>query len=175
MIQFRRYTSNSLEAQFGSHFSEGATTQLTTLLLLALFTLLGGCATEVVRPGEQPQASQTVRMGVVEGLRDVQIDSGARPTGAGAAIGAVVGGVAGTYVGSGRGSVIGTVIGSVLGGLGGSHVEQAAGRRAGLELTVRLDEGRTMVIAQAQGDGQFKPGDRVRVVSDGATAHVYHQ
>ena len=145
------------------------------LVLCAVCALFAGCATDVVRPGEQPQATQTVRMGVVEGVRDVQIDGGRPATGAGAAIGAVVGGVAGAYVGSGRGSVIGTVIGSVLGGLGGSQVEQAAGRRAGLELTVRLDEGRTMVIAQAQGDGQFRAGDRVRVVSDGATAHVYHQ
>ena len=149
--------------------------QLFTILSFAALTLVAGCATDVVRPGEQPQASQTVRMGVVEGVRDVQIDGGKPATGAGAAIGAVVGGVAGAYVGSGRGSIIGTVIGSVLGGLGGSQAEQAAGRRAGLELTVRLDEGRTMVIAQAQGDGQFKAGDRVRVVSDGATAQVYHQ
>ena len=149
--------------------------QLFTILSFAALMLVAGCATDVVRPGEQPQASQTVRMGVVEGVRDVQIDGGKPATGAGAAIGAVVGGVAGAYVGSGRGSIIGTVIGSVLGGFGGSYAEQAAGRRAGLELTVRLDEGRTMVIAQAQGDGQFKAGDRVRVVSDGATAQVYHQ
>ena len=105
--------------------------QLFTILSFAALMLVAGCATDVVRPGEQPQASQTVRMGVVEGVRDVQIDGGKPATGAGAAIGAVVGGVAGAYVGSGRGSIIGTVIGSVLGGLGAAMPNKRQGAGLG--------------------------------------------
>jgi outer membrane lipoprotein SlyB len=139
---------------------------------LLLTLSLAGCATgEVVRGGEQSQREQTVRMGVVETVRDVQIEAG-QNTGVGGVIGAVAGGVAGSYVGSGRGGIVGSVVGSVLGGLAGHTVEQAAGRRAGVELTVRLDEGRSIVIAQAVSGDTFKPGDRVRVIADGVVARV---
>ena len=42
----------------------------------------------------------------------------------------------------------------------------------GVEVTVRLDKGRVIAITQPTGKENFKPGDRVRVVSDGRTARV---
>jgi len=39
------------------------------------------------------------------------------------------------------------------------------------EITVRLDEGRVIAVSQPAGE-TFKPGDRVRVLSDGRTARV---
>ena len=135
--------------------------------------VLPGCATtgETMRPGEQVQREQIVRMGVVENLREVQIENTRGSTGAGATIGAVAGGIAGSYVGQGRGSIVSSVLGAVFGGIAGNAVEQQGGRQAGLEIAIKLDDGRAISIVQAAGE-QFRPGDRVRVISDGITARV---
>jgi outer membrane lipoprotein SlyB len=120
---------------------------------------------------EQAQREQTVRMGVVESVRQVQIE-GTR-SGVGPAAGAVVGGIAGSNVGHGRGAAVGAVLGSVAGGVAGQAVEQAATRQPGLEITVKLDSGRMIAVTQAA-DESFRPGDRVRVLSDGRTSRVAH-
>ena len=106
-----------------------------------------------------------------EATRDVTIDGG-QPTGVGGVIGAVVGGVGGSYIGSGHGTIIGSVVGSVLGGLAGNAAERAGSRKPGVELTISLDEGHTIVVVQSVAEELFKTGDRVRVISDGATARV---
>ncbi len=142
-------------------------------VVITLLLSVSGCATnpDTVRTGEQVQREQSARPGVVESTRDVTID-GARPSGVGGVIGAVIGGVGGSYIGSGRGTIVGSVVGSVLGGLAGNAAEQAASRQPGVELTVKLDDGRTVVIVQAAGQEVYKAGERVSVVSDGATARV---
>ena len=124
-----------------------------------------------MRSGEQVQREQIIRTGVVENVREVQIENTRPATGAGVAIGAVVGGVVGSHVGQGRGSIVSSVIGAVLGGLAGNAVEQQSGRQAGLEIAIKLDDGRSISIVQAA-DEQFRPGDRVRIISDGITARV---
>jgi outer membrane lipoprotein SlyB len=68
---------------------------------------------------------------------------------------------------------VGAVLGSVAGGVAGQAVEQAATRQPGLEITVKLDSGRMIAVTQAA-DENFRPGDRVRVLSDGHTARVTH-
>ena len=110
-------------------------------------------------------------MGVVESVREVNIEGTKTPIGAGA--GAVVGGVAGSTVGSGKGSVVGAAIGAVLGGLGGAAAEEATTRQKGVEITVKLDSGRMLAITQAA-DEEFRVGDRVRVLSGGGTTRVSH-
>jgi outer membrane lipoprotein SlyB len=142
--------------------------------LLAAATM-AGCATtgEVMRPGEQVQREEIVRTGVVENVREVQIENTQPASGAGGAIGAVVGGVAGSYVGQGRGSIVSSVIGAVLGGLAGNAAEHHGGRRAGVEIAIKLDDGRVISIVQAAGE-PFRLGDRVRIISDGITARVTH-
>jgi outer membrane lipoprotein SlyB len=87
--------------------------------------------------------------------------------------GAVIGGTVGGSVGSGRGATVGAVIGSVAGAVAGEAAAQA-GTRPGLEITVRLDAGRVIAVTQPVGKESFKPGERVRVVSDGRTALVTH-
>ena len=140
--------------------------------LSASVVILSGCA-----PGmsgrdysrEQARREQAVRMGVVESVREVQIE-GTR-SGVGPAAGAVVGGVAGSTIGQGRGAAVGTVLGAVAGGVAGQAAEQAATRQTGLEITIKLDNGRLIAVTQAA-DESFRPGDRVRVLSDGSTTRV---
>ena len=120
---------------------------------------------------DQARTVQEVQMGIVESVREVNIEGTKTPIGAGA--GAVVGGVTGSTVGSGRGSVVGATVGALLGGLGGAAAEEAVTRQKGVEITVKLDSGRMLAITQAA-DEEFRVGDRVRVLSDGGTTRVSH-
>jgi outer membrane lipoprotein SlyB len=117
----------------------------------------------------QARTVQEVQTGIVQSVREVNLEGTKTPVGAGA--GAVVGGVAGSTVGSGRGSVVGAALGAVLGGLGGAAAEEAATRQKGLEITVKLDSGRVIAITQAA-DEAFQVGDRVRVLSGGGVTRV---
>ena len=119
----------------------------------------------------QTRATQEVQMGIVESVREVNIEGTKTPIGAGA--GAVVGGVAGSTVGGGRGSIVGATVGAVLGGLGGAAAEEAVTRQKGVEITVKLDSGRLIAITQAA-DEEFRVGDRVRVLSGSGTTRVSH-
>jgi len=139
---------------------------------LTVIALLSACASGVGGDDysrDQTRREQTVRLGVVDNVREVKID-GTR-SGVGAVAGGVVGGVAGSTVGQGRGSTVGAVLGSVAGGVAGQAAEQGATRQTGLEITVKLDSGKLIAVTQAA-DDTFKPGDRVRVLSDGATTRV---
>lgn len=143
-------------------------------LVLLSAAVLAACA-----PGQgggtysrdEARREQNVRMGLVESVRPVQIE-GTR-SGVGPAAGAVIGGVAGSGVGSGRGSTAATVLGGVVGGLAGQVAEQGATRRAGVEITIKLDNGSMIAIVQ-EADETFKPGERVRILSDGRTSRVTH-
>jgi len=143
-------------------------------LIAASTLLLAGCPAGLGGKDysrNQARTVQEVQMGVVESVREVNIEGTKTPVGAGA--GAVVGGVAGSTVGSGRGSVVGATVGAVLGGLGGAATEEAVTRQKGVEITVKLDSGRMLAITQAA-DEAFQVGDRVRVLSDGGTTRVSH-
>lgn len=143
--------------------------------VIAAVLVAGGCASpsssgSVYSSGEA-RREQVVRMGVVESVRTVTIEP-AR-SGVGAATGGIVGGVAGSNVGGGRGSIVGSVLGAVVGGIAGDAAEGAIRRKAGLEITVKLDSGELRAITQESDEG-FKPGDRVRLLSSGGTTRVTH-
>jgi outer membrane lipoprotein SlyB len=108
-------------------------------------------------------------MGYVESVRDVKLE-GTR-SGVGPAAGAVVGGIAGSTVGAGRGSAVAAVIGAVAGGVAGQAAEQGVTGKRGVEVTVKLENGQMVAIMQ-EADETFRPGDRVRILSDGATSRV---
>ncbi|NDP41779.1 MAG: glycine zipper 2TM domain-containing protein [Aromatoleum sp.] len=143
------------------------------LLALAALFLVAGCAPErsgdVYQRGEALRA-QSVEFGTIESLRPVRIDGG--QSGVGTVGGAVLGGIAGSTIGGGRGSTAGAVAGAILGGIVGSAVEKDVTKANGVEVTVRLDSGRMVAIVQEGSGDEFRPGDRVRVTSDGYTTRV---
>jgi outer membrane lipoprotein SlyB len=146
---------------------------ISTLLTAAVVSLVG-CASGTGGKDysrAQTRTVQEVQMGMVESVREVNIEGTKTPIGAGA--GAVVGGVAGSTVGSGKGSVVGAAVGAVLGGLGGAAVEEGVTRNKGVEITVKLDSGRLIAITQSA-DETFQVGDRVRVLSGSGTTRVSH-
>jgi outer membrane lipoprotein SlyB len=136
--------------------------------------LLAGCASSQsggVYSRDQVRHEQHVRTGVVESVRQVQIEGTKTPVGT--AAGAVVGGIAGSNVGQGKGSTVGAVLGAVAGGIAGSAIEEAVTRKPGLEITVKLDSGSLISIVQ-EADESFRPGEKVRVLSGGGTSRVTH-
>lgn len=148
--------------------------RITPAIACCLMVLgVAGCAGRstsgsVYSPG-QAQREQTVRMGVVESVRQVTIEKA--PSGAGTIAGGVVGGVAGSNVGGGKGAIIGSVLGAVAGGVAGQAIESGIGRTAGLEITVKLDNGELRAITQ-DADESFKPGERVRLLSGSGVTRV---
>jgi outer membrane lipoprotein SlyB len=102
-------------------------------------------------------------------VREVKLE-GTR-TGVGAGAGAIGGGIAGSTIGHGRGSALGALGGAVIGGVAGQAAEQGITSRRGIEITVKLDSGQMVAIMQ-EADETFRPGDRVRILSDGATSRV---
>ncbi len=102
--------------------------------------------------------------GVVESIR--VITKKGQGSGLGAVGGAVVGGLIGNQVGSGRGNTAATVIGAVGGAVGGNEIEKRVKADKDYEVTVRLDDGSSRVITEANAPG-YRNGDRVKIV-DGA-------
>jgi len=92
-----------------------------------------------------------------------------RATGAGAVVGAVVGGALGNQVGKGDGKTAATVAGAVAGGFAGNAIEKRSGDQTWYNLTVLMNDGRTLVVTQDDLNG-VREGSRV-VVRDGR-AHL---
>ena len=110
-------------------------------------------------------------MGIVETVRAVRIEG--TKTGIGAVAGAAAGGVGGSSIGGGTGQIVGAIAGAVLGGLVGAAAEEGLTRENGVEVTVRLDNGELRAVVQ-EADEVFKPGERVRLLSQGGVTRVSH-
>ena len=150
-------------------------TTATVAMVLAAGLMLSGCPASMsggAYTRDQARQAQDVQLGYVESVRQVMIEG--TKSGVGTVGGAALGGVAGSTIGKGRGQVAGAIGGAVLGGLAGSAIEANVTRQPGLEITVRLNNGRMVSVTQAA-DEPFYRGDRVRVLTsyDG-TARVVH-
>ena len=141
--------------------------------VLAL-AVLGGCANRSASSGvysyDQAQREQIVRTGTVTGVRPITIQDD-QSTGGGLRAGGALGGVAGNAVGGGSGRAIATVGGAILGALAGNALENRVGRSSGYEITVRLDNGETRVVAQ-EADVPISVGQRVQVISGAGPTRV---
>ncbi len=141
-----------------------------TLAVLALAGCAGSQSGSSYTPA-QARGEMTVRMGVVESVRQVTIEGERTPVGALA--GGAIGGIAGSNVGGGRGSNVGAILGAVAGGVAGHAIEERVSRKAGLEITIKLDNGQLTAITQ-EADEEFRPGERVRILSGHGTTRVSH-
>ena len=142
-------------------------------VLLAVLTITG-CASSrsgSVYSRDQARQEMNVRMGIIESVRDVQLEG--TKTGAGTVAGGAIGGVAGSNVGKGKGQAVGTILGVVAGAIAGHAIEEGATKKNGVEITVKLDNGQLIAIVQ-EAEERFNPGDRVRVLSGSGTTRVSH-
>lgn len=146
--------------------------KLLSLLLIAA-ALLAGCASSKsgdVYSRDQARREQTIRMGIIESVRPVTMEG--TKSAVGPMAGAAVGGIAGSTLGHGKGSAVTAVIGAVAGGLAGAAIEEGVTRRQALEITVKLDNGQFLAIVQEGDAAEFRPGDRVRLLSTGGETRV---
>nr|MBL8410566.1 glycine zipper 2TM domain-containing protein [Dechloromonas sp.] len=143
------------------------------LLIFAFMSLLGGCASSKsgdVYTRDQARREQTIRMGIVESVREVLMEGTKSPVGP--AAGAAIGGIAGSTLGGGKGAAVAAVIGAVAGGLAGAAIEEGVTRKQALEITVKLDNGSMIAIVQEADPAEFRPGDRVRILSNYGESRV---
>ncbi|MFZ1179927.1 MAG: glycine zipper 2TM domain-containing protein [Herbaspirillum sp.] len=146
------------------------------ILVAAASMLAAACAvtpnSASVYNTRQAQGAQTVRMGVVDSVRNVTIDKGS--SGVGTIAGGALGGIAaGSNIGKGSGALAAGIVGALVGGAAGNQIETNIANRPGLEITVRLDNGELLAITQ-DADELFRVGERVRVLSSGRTTRVTH-
>ncbi|MQY52246.1 glycine zipper 2TM domain-containing protein [Rhodocyclus tenuis] len=144
------------------------------LLASASLVTLAGCASSRsgnVYSRDQARQEMTVRLGVVESVREVQMEG--THSGAGTLAGGAIGGVAGSNIGGGNGQIVGAIVGAVAGAVAGNAIENRATGKTGLEITVRLDHGGMVAIVQ-EADEYFAAGQRVRVLSGRGQSRVTH-
>lgn len=120
---------------------------------------------------EQARQEMVVRTGVVESVREVQLEG--TKSGVGTAAGAVVGGVGGSTMGGGKGHIVGAVVGAVIGGMAGAAIEEGVTKKPALEITVHLDNGQLTAVVQ-EGDEPFAAGEKVRLLSGAGGTRVTH-
>jgi len=119
----------------------------------------------------QARGEQSVRTGKLVNIRNVTIEGSGR---GGDLIGGVGGGVLGNTIGgSRRANRGGTIGGAIVGGILGSHIKKNVESRAGIELTVKLDGGKTIAITQQRTSREtFSVGQRVRIIGSGSNTRV---
>lgn len=146
---------------------------LTTLALTGV-VLVSGCAkpsaSANVYTYNQAQRDQVMRNGTVVNVRPITIQKEGT-SGAGMVAGGAAGGVVGSTIGGGTGRTLAILGGAVLGALAGDAVEEYVGKKDGLEITVKLDNGETRVIAQ-EADVAIMLNQRVQVISGAGPTRV---
>ncbi len=108
--------------------------------------------------------AQNVLLGTIADVRAGKIEGTKTP------VGAIAGGVGGAAVGNlfggGKGNTLATVAGALGGAAVGAAAEEGLTSKNGVQLTVNLDNGQTIVIVQEQEKNvNFFAGQRVRVIS----------
>jgi outer membrane lipoprotein SlyB len=145
------------------------------LLCLPVIVLFSSCAQDSMNGStfsrDEARQAQSVNPGRITSIRNVKIEGGNT---AGTVIGGLAGGALGSNIGSGRTSnTAGAIGGALVGGAVGSHAQQRMQSRNGIEITVRLDSGRSVAVVQEiSANEQFSVGDRVRVLSSGSRDRV---
>ena len=126
--------------------------------------LLGGCSTNngPEYDGRSYQQIKTVERGIVTRRSNVTISD----SGTGQRTGSVIGSVAGSAAGYASNNIFASIGGAVIGGLAGAAVGSEAGKSDGSELTVDLDDGRTIIIVVKQND--INAGDRIEIIKSGS-------
>jgi outer membrane lipoprotein SlyB len=137
---------------------------VTGLVLLAACLLAGGCARGL--GGDEysrrdARQGYSVEYGEVSRVDPVTIEG--EYTSLGTTGGGLVGYSLGRIIGDGNTSRVAGAVGSVTGAVVGREVEKAATTVRGLEITVDMDRGGTLLIVQSA-DVAFAPGERVRVI-----------
>jgi outer membrane lipoprotein SlyB len=153
----------------------------TAFLACVGLVALSGCAGNLGGSSyyrNEARSIQRVELGTLIAVHIVQIKGGSARGGissgeVGTGVGAVAGGIAGNSFGSGNGRALATVGGVVLGALAGHAIGSNMGATTGVQLTVRLKNGRLIAVTQQAGHTNWRLGQEVEVlISQDGTARV---
>jgi outer membrane lipoprotein SlyB len=109
----------------------------------------------------------------VEKVEPVTIDASTQSNAIGTIAGAAIGGILGSKVGGGSGSDIAAIGGGLLGGYAGSKTAEATAKRNGVNLTIRMEDGKIISIVQEANPNMiFQPGQAVQINMYGSEARV---
>ncbi|WP_288063357.1 glycine zipper 2TM domain-containing protein, partial [Rodentibacter caecimuris] len=121
---------------------------------LALAVTLGvtGCANTDIFSGDvysagQAKEARSISYGTLVSVRPVKIQADNQGV-IGSVGGGVLGGVAGSAIGGGRGQAIATAVGAIAGAIVGSKVEEKASQVNAVELVIKKDDGKSIVVVQ---------------------------
>ena len=136
------------------------------LAILMSLTLVG-CANEDiyggnVYSGAQAKEARSISYGTIVSTRPVKIQSDNQGV-VGTIGGGAIGGIAGSAIGGGTGRALATAVGAVAGAVVGSKVEEKASQVSAIEMVIRKDEGKEIVVVQ-KAEANLVPGARVRIV-----------
>lgn len=143
--------------------------------LAVLSLALVGCAnTDIysgdVYRGDQAKEARMISYGTIVSVRPVKIQ--AQNNGVlGSVGGGVLGGIAGSGIGGGTGQAIATAVGAIAGAALGSKVEEKASQVASIEMVIRQDNGKEIVVVQKK-QAELVPGKRVRIVGSASDLNV---
>lgn len=142
--------------------------------LMTGLTLVGCANTDVysgsVYTGGQAKEARSISYGTIVSVRDVKIQADNQGV-IGTVGGGVLGGIAGSTIGGGSGQAVATAVGAIAGSMIGSTVEEKASQVSSLEMVIRKDDGKEIVVVQKKEDG-FVPGKRVRIVGSSSDLNV---
>lgn len=144
------------------------------IALVASLVAVGGCAFSTQNRYNYRDVGQAsvVEFGTVLASRPIEITG--ENTGLGGVVGTGAGAAIGTQIGQGTGRIAGGLAGAAVGALAGAVIEQALANHSGIEYTIALANGKTVVIAQNLGsdDVVFPPGEPVMVQANGSYQRV---
>ncbi|OUW17418.1 MAG: hypothetical protein CBD18_04710 [Opitutales bacterium TMED158] len=131
---------------------------------MALLVFASGCATNSYDtvPSGAASTSQSIDMGTVISARTVKVEG--TSSNLGTYGGGIMGSAVGSTIGRGDGRVLASAGGAVAGAIVGQKVEKALTAKLAQEMTIELDDGRTVVVVQEMNDPPFHSGDRVSVL-----------
>jgi len=136
------------------------------LAILMSLTLVG-CANEDiyggnVYSGAQAKEARSISYGTIVSTRPVKIQSDNQGV-VGTIGGGAIGGIAGSAIGGGTGRALATAVGAVAGAVVGRKVEEKASQVSAIEMVIRKDDGKEIVVVQ-KAEANLVPGARVRIV-----------
>ncbi|MDE1477294.1 glycine zipper 2TM domain-containing protein [Xenorhabdus bovienii] len=142
-------------------------------------TTLSGCADMGALSSDtysidQAKQVQNVTYGTILSVRPVYIKGAqaGNPNMLGLIGGAVLGGLLGNTVGDGTGQRLATAAGAIAGGVAGQGIEGAINKTKGVELDIRTDSGRNIVVVQKLDQVVFSKGQHVKIADGGNSTTV---
>ncbi|MDD7805067.1 MAG: hypothetical protein PUP46_05805 [Endozoicomonas sp. (ex Botrylloides leachii)] len=150
--------------------------KITPMVLMSLLVMmLSGCMSDLTGETysrDEARTTQNVNFGTITEVKFVKLQG--TQSGVGSLAGGAIGGIAaGSNIGEGSGSSVAAIAGAVAGGVLGNMAEQKLTTKQGIELTIKLDNGRYIsVVQQVDPNAPLTKGDNVKILSQGDTSRV---